>query len=111
MTSNSICPPGTPPAERVRPSVGRIVHYVSHGTPPGADGTQAFPSKCRAAVIADVYSADNPHPDPEVVVDWDGGEWVALAVLNPSGVFFNDACHDEQIKQGGTWHWPARGGA
>lgn len=90
------------------PSVGRIVHYVSYGTPVREDGSQAFPPKCRAAIIADVYSADNPHPDPEVHVNADGAEWAALAVLNPTGMFFNDSCHDELTKQGGTWHWPER---
>lgn len=85
------------------PSVGRIVHYVSYGTPGGE-----YTSKCRAAIIADVYSLENPHPDPEVHTEAEGAEWAALAVLNPTGMFFNDACHDELRKQGGTWHWPER---
>ncbi len=90
------------------PSVGRVVHYQSFGTPVREDGTQAFTGKCRAALVADVYSADNPHPDPEVHTEAEGAEWVALAVLNPTGMFFNDACHDELTKLGGTWHWPER---
>lgn len=85
------------------PSVGRIVHYVSYGTPGGE-----YTSRCRAAIVADVYSLDNPHPDSEVHTEAEGAEWVALAVLNPTGMFFNDACHDELRKQGGTWHWPER---
>mgnify|MGYP001563599027 FL=1 len=85
------------------PSVGRIVHYQSYGTPGGE-----YASKCRAAIVADVYSVDNPHPDPEVHTEAEGAEWVALAVLNPTGMFFNDACHDEQTRLGGTWHWPER---
>lgn len=85
------------------PSVGRIVHYQSYGTPGGE-----YASKCRAAIVADVYSVDNPHPDPEVHTEAEGAEWVALVVLNPSGMFFNDACHDELTKLGGTWHWPER---
>lgn len=92
------------------PSVGQIVHYQSFGTPVREDGTQAFTGKCRAAVVVDVYSADNPHPDPEVHTEAEGAEWVALAVLNPTGMFFNDACHDELTKQGGTWHFPERVG-
>jgi len=36
-----------------QPSVGRIVHYVSHGTPVQPDETQAYPSVCRAAIIAE----------------------------------------------------------
>lgn len=90
------------------PGVGRIVHYQSYGTPVREDGTQAFTGKCRAAIVADVYSADNPHPDPEVHTEAEGSEWVALAVLSPTGMFFNDACRDELHKQGGTWHWPER---
>lgn len=86
-----------------KPSVGRIVHYVSYGTPAGE-----FGQRCRAAVVADVYSAENPHPDPEAHTEAEGSEWVALVVLNPKGVLFNDACHDESSKQGGTWHWPER---
>jgi hypothetical protein len=85
------------------PAVGQIVHYQSYGTPGGE-----YTSQCRAAIVAAVYSLDNPHPDPEVHTEAEGAEWVALAVLNPTGMFFNDACHDELRKQGGTWHWPER---
>lgn len=87
----------------MKPSIGRIVHYTSYGTPGGE-----FGKRCRAAVVADVYGPDNPHPDPEVLTGVEGSEWVALTVLNPKGVFFNDACHDELTKLGGTWHWPER---
>lgn len=92
----------------MRPSVGRIVHYVSYGTPQRADGTQAHTSQCRAAIVAEVYSEDRPPRDSECVPGVDGAEWCALAVLNPTGMFFNDVCHDESTKAGGTWHWPER---
>jgi hypothetical protein len=70
----------------VKPSIGRIVHYVSYGTPGGE-----YPSKCRAAVVADIQ------PNGEI----------SLVVLNPTGLFFNLPCpHDEDTKLGGTWHWP-----
>lgn len=67
------------------PSIGRIVHYVSYGTPKGE-----YKSECRAAIIIDI----NP---------------VCLAVFNPSGMFFNTAVvQDEESKNGGSWHWPER---
>ncbi|MFD8774461.1 hypothetical protein [Streptomyces sp. NPDC059916] len=74
------------------PSVGRIVRYVSHGTPPREDGSQAHPSKTRAAVITEVH----------------GPTEVGLAVFNPSGFFFDQhVMQDETGTAPGTWHWPA----
>jgi hypothetical protein len=92
----------------MEPSIGRIVHYVSYGTPGGE-----YNSECRAAVITEV--------DP--FVDRDSAQHVGLCVLNPTGQFFNravpyhegDTGHDhagEEIPArsypGGTWHWPER---
>lgn len=77
-----------------KPSVGRIVHYVSHGTPSRPDGSQAFESQCRAAIIAGI-DPDYPHH-------------LDLVVFNPTGLFFNQCAHDEDGKAGGTWHWPER---
>lgn len=90
------------------PSVGRIVHYVSYGTPGGE-----YPKACRAAVITAV---------PDVGIP-EGGA-VGLCVLNPTGQSFNPSIpHDsghvpdhEQVSDlchgldydGGTWHWPER---
>ena len=92
-----------------QPAVARIVHYVSYGTPGGE-----YQSKCRAAVITAL---------PEVAPP---GDCVSLAVLNPTGMFFNEYVrHDEGVPSfltepqepvlcgdlvypGGTWHWPAR---
>lgn len=91
-----------------QPSVGRIVHYVSFGTPGGEYGKD-----CRAAVITEV----SPESKGE------GQEIVSLAVLNPTGTFFNQGCvhHEAQGDDaggwpgggalnhpGGTWHWPER---
>ena len=110
------------------PSVGRIVHYVSHGTPVRKDGTQAFTSQCRAAIVTEVDQQDPSR--------------VGLAVLNPAGQFFHPlaaggcsydegtetpgspdcptseqhgrpfrycACRwMEAAHKGGTWHWPER---
>jgi hypothetical protein len=71
-----------------KPSVGRIVHYVSYGTPGGE-----YTSQCRAAVVTETDTSDT----------------VGLAVLNPTGMFFNrTVVHDEGGKAGGSWHWPER---
>jgi len=68
--------------------VGRIVHYVSYGTPGGE-----YPSVCRAAVVTEVDSYQN----------------IGLCVLNPTGQFFNRSVpHSEDDMRGGTWHWPER---
>lgn len=78
------------------PSVGRIVHYVSHGTPVRLDGTQAYTQECRAAIITEVDAED-----PSIV---------GLCVLNPTGQFFNrGVTRDEGDEHsdgrwGGTWH-------
>jgi len=82
-----------------KPSVGRIVHYVSYGTPGGE-----YPKACRAAVVTETHGPDA------------SGEVVSLAVLNPGGLFFAQRCAqgDELTGEhppgayGGTWHWPER---
>lgn len=112
----------------MKPSISRDVHYVAHGTPVRADGSQAFASTCRAAKVTEV--------DP------DDPDRVGLVVFNPSGLFFhplsaggceyndgaekpgdpacpNAAQHGSPFRYcscgwveaqlvGGTWHWPER---
>lgn len=84
-----------------RPSVGRIVHYTSYGTPGGEYGKE-----CRAAVITEVGEY------PEGVSAEDEANIavpVGLAVLNPTGMFFNcGVMQSEAGREGGTWHWPER---
>lgn len=83
------------------PSVGRIAHYVSHGTPIREDGTQEYGSRCRAAIITQVWYAD-----PKLITP---SGTVGLAVLNPTGLFFHESCdQDEDEQTPGTWHWPER---
>jgi len=76
----------------MNPTVGRIVHYVSYGTPGGE-----YTSRCRAAIITEVR-----HEGPDL-----HGPVISLAVLNPTGMFFNqNVTYDGVQSQGGTWHWP-----
>jgi hypothetical protein len=86
----------------MRPSVGRVVHYVSYGTPGGE-----YTSECRAAIVTETGQllvsevTDGVEGKSEPVV--------GLAVLNPTGMFFNRCVQqDEETKAGGTWHWPER---
>lgn len=81
-----------------KPSIGRIVHYVSYGTPGGE-----YKSECRAAIVTEVTE----HPDA------DGS--VGLCVMNPTGLFLNRSVPHAEDKAagadqhpGGTWHWPER---
>ena len=94
----------------MKPSVGRIVHYVSYGTPGGEYGRA-----CRAAIITEVTVPQQPGSVDEV----------GLFVANPTGLFLNqavpfeagtplkpgesrrDLCGEADYP-GGTWHWPAR---
>lgn len=91
----------------MKPSVGRTVHYVSHGSPVRPDGTQAFKSQCRAAVVTEVTE----HPEAD--------DTVGLIALNPTGMFFHsladggvphaeDKAAGADRHPGGTWHWPER---
>ncbi|GGZ23169.1 hypothetical protein GCM10010387_15340 [Streptomyces inusitatus] len=82
------------------PSVGRIVHYVSHGTPLRSDGSQAFRSACRGAMVTEVDSNDPGR--------------VGLAIENPTGKFYHPLSDGGCVLDeagcgaglGGTWHWP-----
>jgi hypothetical protein len=86
-------------AEVIQPSVGLVVHYVSHGTPGGEYGKE-----CRAAIVTETDTSDT----------------VGLAVLNPTGMLFDRTVvhHEADPKladanpavnhPGGTWHWPER---
>lgn len=96
----------------MKPSIGRIVHYVSYGTPKGE-----YTSQCRAAVITEAgqwvtMDEQSPNPGTRIVTQEFETYTCALAVLNPTGVFFNSGGvpirYDETGQQGGTWHWPER---
>lgn len=78
------------------PTIGRIVHYHSYGTP----GGEYLPEP-RAAIIT-VVCEDTPDlADPEVL-------HVGLAVLNPTGMFFNQLVPYSETPKAGHWTWPPR---
>jgi hypothetical protein len=78
-------------------AVGQPVHYVSYGTPGGE-----YSRACRAAFITVVH----PSEGAGTLADVRGPEEVGLAVLNPSGLFFDEKVpHSEGARTGGTWHW------
>lgn len=78
-------------------TVGRVVHYVSYGTPGGE-----YPKTCRAADVTEV---------PESM---DARSVVGLMVKNPTGLFFHSLAaggvpyDGSEDPAGGTWHWPER---
>ncbi|AYR01069.1 hypothetical protein SEA_LEMOND_3 [Mycobacterium phage LeMond] len=69
------------------PTVGRIVHYQSYGTPGGE-----FLPEPRAAIVTEVLD----HGD------------VSLCVLNPTGMYFNTAVRHAEVPTPGCWNWPPR---
>jgi hypothetical protein len=69
------------------PTVNRMVHYHAYGTPGGE-----YKSVPRAAVITDVI-------DPDLV---------GLAILNPTGQFFNPRVPYSAEPKPGHWSWPPR---
>lgn len=73
-----------------KPSIGRVVHYQSYGTP----GGEYLPEP-RAAIITAV--------DPKAPYGA-----VSLAVLNPTGMFFNPAVLFAEKPTPGSWNWPPR---
>lgn len=109
-----------------RPAVGRVVHYVSHGTPGGE-----YRRECRAAVITEVggwvtiETVDRPFKQRTLLQNY-VDDALTLDVRTPTGGFNNPMCmYDEgeefgggdtlvgrmcdgRRHRGGTWHWPAR---
>lgn len=70
-----------------KPSVGRMVHYRSYGTPGGE-----YTPQPRAAVITQVN---------------DDGT-VGLFIMNPTGVFFPTSVPYSAEPKSGCWNWPPR---
>jgi len=74
-----------------RPTVARVVHYQAYGTPGGE-----YKSVPRAAIVTQVNDAD-----PSDMT-------VGLAILNPTGMFFNVAVPYSEEPKPGYWNWPPR---
>lgn len=96
LTANLAPKPATPDGTSMtggqKPSVGRVVHYLSYGTPNGE-----YRPAHRAATITDVRESDQ------------FGYEVRAAVLNPDGYFNTPWTHfDQSASEGGTVHWPER---
>lgn len=103
----------------MKPTVGRIVHYVSYGTPGGEYGKEH-----RAAIITAVQTRTTIRElstgqlfemkEGKAYLDTEWSEpkteeVVSLCVLNPTGQFFNqNVPFDATGEFGGTWHWPER---
>ena len=77
----------------MKPTIGRVVHYQSFGTP----GGEHLPEP-RAAIITTVLPAPTADVTPAV----------GLAVLNPTGVFFNTDVPHSPTPKPGPWNWPPR---
>jgi hypothetical protein len=93
-----------------QPTVGRMVHYVSYGTPNGE-----YTSQCRAAIVTEAgqwvtMETESPNPGTRILTQEFETHTCGLTVLNPTGVFFNSGGvpirYDATGAQGGTWHWP-----
>lgn len=80
------------------PTVGRVVHYQSYGTPGGE-----YPSVPRAAIITAVSTTLLVESAPP-----DGLPMVDLCVLNPEGMFFNRGVPYADPPRPGCWSWPPR---
>ena len=77
------------------PTIGRTVHYQSLGS----TGGEYLPAP-RAAIITAVHD-DQPVPEHGVA-------YVDLAVLNPTGMFFNTHVLYSAEPKPGCWSWPPR---
>jgi hypothetical protein len=87
-----------------QPSVGRIVHYQSYGTP----GGEYLPEP-RAAIVTETTP---DHTCPSECAEQDPGEEhpavASLAVLNPTGMFFKEDVPYAETPTPGHWNWPPR---
>ena len=74
----------------MRPSAGRVVHYVPD------EHSAVLTDRCQAAIVTAAPSAD----EAAVLTVFPPGEFL-LVLSGP-------VPHDEEGKAPGTWHWPER---
>lgn len=72
-----------------KPTVGRVVHYHSFGTPGGE-----YLPEARAAIVTEVLPSES------------GNSAVGLAVMNPTGLHFNRRVEFAAEPTPGCWSWP-----
>jgi hypothetical protein len=77
----------------MKPTVGRIVHYQSYGSPGGE-----YRSLPRAAVITQTQVENRELGDGVV----------GLAILNPTGMYFSEKIPYAETPTPGHWSWPPR---
>lgn len=82
--------------ETQKPSIGRIVHYQSYGTPKGE-----YKPEPRAAIITEVTPYD---PD----VSENDNSVVSLCIMNPTGLFFTRQVYYSSESKPGCWSWPTK---
>lgn len=87
----------------MKPTVGRVVHYQSFGTPGGE-----YASKPRAAIVTEVTPLDDGVGTNPISAADETNYRVALCILNPTGQFFNQDVKYDVAGKPGTWRWPPR---
>lgn len=86
----------------MKPTVGRIVHYQAYGSPNGE-----YKSEPRAAIVTQVLeNTTTEGAENQQTEGWVPN--VGLAILNPTGMFFNPSIPYSAEPKAGHWSWPPK---